>query len=333
MLENKNAQIKQYLPEQFGRIAVLMGGDSAEREVSLKSGQAALAALKRKGCDAFGLDLRFNSQSKEKSLCQQLLAKPFDTAFIALHGRGGEDGILQAVLETLSIQYTGCDVAASAIAMDKLKTKLLWKGCGLPTPAFEIVTVEQVLSSDEISIDSLLNYLADSLGFPVMVKPAHEGSSIGMSKADDKRSLLRALNVAIQYDSELLVEKWVVGREYTGAVLMEQALPLIRLETPRDFYDYQAKYISDDTIYHCPCGLSEELESDYQKLMLKAFERIGAKGWGRIDFMCDEKGQVWLIEINTVPGLTDHSLVPMAAKNNNMDFDELIYRILITAIL
>jgi len=314
--------------EALGRVAVLMGGDSAEREVSLKSGAAALSALQRKGVDAFGLDLRFNESN---TVCQQLNAEPFDTAFIALHGRGGEDGVIQGVLEALGIPYSGCHVAASALGMDKLRTKLIWAGAGLPTPAFELIETVEIINSEQQVIDSVLERIENSLGFPVMIKPAHEGSSIGMNKADDKTALLDGLTIAAKYDDEILVEKWIVGKEYTGGVLSGKALPLIRLETPREFYDFQAKYLTDDTIYHCPCGLDVEQETQYKKLVLNAFERIGAQGWGRVDFMCDEEGQPWLIEINTVPGLTDHSLVPMAAKNYGIDFDDLILQILNTA--
>lgn len=326
------------ITKSFGRVAVLMGGDSAERDVSLKSGAAALNALKRKGIDAFGLDLRFkysdgsiNNTDNVGSICQQLNSESFDVALVALHGRGGEDGVIQGVLEALGIPYSGCKVAASAIAMDKLRTKLLWSGAGLPTPAFELFKAVDILAADKQLLEQLLDNIEVSLGFPVIVKPAHEGSSIGMNKADDRKSLVAALNDAVQYDTEILVEKWIVGKEYTGAVLNGQALPLIRLETPREFYDFQAKYVTDDTLYHCPSGLDKHLEDQYQMLVLNAFERIGAQGWGRVDFMCDEQGQPWLIEINTVPGLTDHSLVPMAARNYGIEFDELIIQILNTA--
>ena len=332
MVKKGNKQFDSIQAEAMGRVAVLMGGDSAEREVSLKSGQAALEALKRKGVDAFGLDLRFKKNDEYGSVCQQLSSKKIDMAFIALHGRGGEDGIVQGVLEAQGISYSGCHVAASAIGMDKLRTKLIWSGRGLPTPPFELIKASQLLTEDKKIINALLAQVADLLGFPVMVKPAHEGSSIGMNKADDKESLLDALQTAAHYDNEILVEKWIVGKEYTGAVLDGEALPLIRLETPRDFYDFHAKYMSDDTIYHCPCGLDNELEKKYQTLILEAFDCIGAQGWGRVDFMCDEQGQAWLIEINTVPGLTDHSLVPMAARNSGIEFDELIFQILATAV-
>jgi D-alanine-D-alanine ligase len=313
----------------FGRVAVLMGGDSAEREVSLKSGEAALKALKNKGVDAFGLDLRL--LDKQNNVCEQLSENAFDTAFIALHGRGGEDGVVQGLLEAMNIPYTGCRVAASAIGMDKLRTKQLWSGSGLPTPTFRLIKAEQLMAVNEQETEALMTELSDSLGFPLMIKPAHEGSSIGMSKVDSTDELFSALTTAAKYDEEIVVETWVVGKEYTGGVLNGQALPLIRLETPRSFYDYQAKYLTDDTLYHCPCGLSQTMESQYQELIIKAFECVGASGWGRVDFMCDENDQPWLIEINTVPGLTDHSLVPMAAKQDGIGFDDLIYKILETA--
>jgi D-alanine-D-alanine ligase len=298
-----------------------MGGDSAERQVSLNSGQAALDALQRKGVDAFAIDIRFNTST---SICQQLNELKIDIAFIALHGRGGEDGIIQSILDSLHIPYTGCDVAASALSMDKLRSKLLWSGAGLPTPEYKLVKAD----SDFIQA---VQKIKQSLDFPVMVKPVHEGSSIGMSKAVDEKSLYDALQTASHYDQEILVEKWITGKEYTAAVLDGETMPLIRLETPREFYDYQAKYQSDDTVYHCPSGLDNKQEAEFQRLSLDAFNWIGASGWGRVDLMCDEQNKPWLIEINTVPGLTDHSLVPMAAKQQGMDFDELIYRILLTA--
>lgn len=327
-----NKESKFISPESLGRVAVLMGGDSAEREVSLRSGQAALEALLRKGVAAFALDLRFNHNDEYGTVCQQLSVEKIDFAFIALHGRGGEDGVLQAILESLNIAYSGCAMSASAIGMDKLKTKLLWAGSGLSTPPFQLIKATQLASDNKEEIEQILTNISAALGFPVMVKPAHEGSSIGMSKADNKESLLIALQTAAHYDNDLLVEQWITGKEYTGAVLADQALPLIRLETAHDFYDYQAKYVSDDTHYHCPCGLSETVERSYQALVLEAFDCIGARGWGRIDFICDEQGKAWLIEINTVPGLTDHSLVPMAARQRGIDFDELIYQILLTAL-
>ncbi len=335
MLKNDNHKSKS-LEHQFGRVAVMMGGDSAEREVSLKSGQAALQALKRKGIDAFALDVSFNHEThkqQEHTICQQISTNTFDTAFIALHGRGGEDGIVQGVLEAQGIPYSGCGVLASAIGMDKLRTKLLWAGNELPTPPFELVEVKPLSADKMEAIDEQkVDTIAQRLGFPVIVKPVHEGSSIGMNKADDKAALKEALTQAAQYDNEILVEKWIVGKEYTAAVLNGRVLPLIELEVAGDFYDYQAKYIRDDTVYHCPCGLNKEQQSSYQALALHAFDSLGARGWGRVDFMCDEQGQAWLIEINTVPGLTSHSLVPMAAKAAGINFDDLIVQILATAV-
>lgn len=342
MLKNNKDNSKS-LENSFGRVAVMMGGDSAEREVSLQSGQAALAALKRKGIDAFALDVRFKTGTNADdsqyglNICQQISSEKFDTAFIALHGRGGEDGIIQGILEALGIPYSGCGVLASAIGMDKLRTKLLWSGNDLSTPPFELVKFEKYSADKTGAIDKQqfaqkIDQIAQRLGFPVMVKPIHEGSSIGMNKADDKISLKDALTEAAQYDNEILVEKWIVGKEYTAAVLNGRVLPLIELETPGDFYDYKAKYINDDTLYHCPCDLNNEQQSSYQSLALHAFNNIGAQGWGRVDFMCDEQQQAWLIEINTVPGLTNHSLVPMAAKAAGIGFDDLIVQILATAV-
>ncbi|MCK5666207.1 MAG: D-alanine--D-alanine ligase [Thiotrichaceae bacterium] len=317
----KTIDIKKIIKD-CGRVAVMMGGDSAEREVSLNSGNAALEALLSQGIDAFAMDVSF--RSGKENICRQINNTQFDTAFIALHGRGGEDGIIQALLEAQKIPYTGSGILASAIGMDKLRTKLLWSGCDLPTPDFAWV------NSKEIST-SLIAKISEQLGFPVMVKPLHEGSSIGMNKANDRVSLQNALHTAAEYDEQILVEQWISGKEYTCAVLNGQALPLIELETPREFYDYQAKYINDDTIYHCPCGLSQVQEKKYQALVIDAFNCVAAHGWGRVDFMCDDKGQAWLIEINTVPGLTSHSLVPMAAKASAINFSELMLQILATA--
>jgi len=327
--------------EKVGRVAVMMGGDSAEREVSLNSGQAALEALLAEGIDAFAMDISFKSEEKKTvndkgSICQQINREKFDTAFIALHGRGGEDGVIQGALEAQGIPYTGCGVLASALGMDKLRTKLLWSGNGLPTPPFEWLNMKGFFTGrDELAkkkdLAEKIKEITEKIGFPVMVKPAHEGSSIGMSKAVDSVSLEKALTTAAKYDDEILVEKWITGKEYTAAILNGQVLPLIELETPRDFYDYQAKYINDDTLYHCPCGLEEQQQVHYQSLALKAFNSIGARGWGRVDFMCDESGQLWLIEINTVPGLTSHSLVPMAAGSAGISFNALIVQILATA--
>lgn len=297
----------------LGKVAVLMGGKAAEREVSLKSGQAVTIALQSQGIDATALDV--------KSLEDiQSVAQDYDRAFIALHGRWGEDGVVQAILEDLGVPYTGSGMAASAVAMDKLRTKWMWLGAGLPTPKF--IWVSDLLP---LEIDSF------SIPFPVIVKPSHEGSSIGMRKVINKAELVDAVAFAQQYDSEVLIEQWITGREYTVGVLNNRALPLIELKTTHDFYDFEAKYQSNDTQYICPCDLDSETQQNIQALVLKAFNVIGAKGWGRVDLMLDECNQPWLIELNSVPGMTDHSLVPMAAKAAGLSFEKLVLEILQTA--
>ena len=297
----------------LGKVAVLMGGKAAEREVSLKSGQAVTIALQSQGVDATALDV--------KSLEDiQSVAQDYDRAFIALHGRWGEDGVVQAILEDLGVPYTGSGMTASAVAMDKLRTKWMWLGAGLPTPKF--IWVSDLLP---LEIDSF------SIPFPVIVKPSHEGSSIGMRKVINKAELVDAVAFAQQYDSEVLIEQWITGREYTVGVLNNQALPLIELKTTHDFYDFEAKYQSNDTQYICPCDLDSETQQNIQSLVLKAFNVIGAKGWGRVDLMLDECNQPWLIELNSVPGMTDHSLVPMAAKAAGLSFEKLVLEILQTA--
>ena len=293
----------------LGRVAVLMGGWSAEREVSLDSGAAVLAGLRDKGVDAHGIDVG-------RDICQVLAEGGYDRAFIIMHGRGGEDGVIQGILETLEIPYTGSGVLGSALGMDKVRCKRLWSGMGLPTP-------EYLLIRDEDSLD-----MAGTLGFPLVVKPVHEGSSIGISKAMDAGSLRRSWVMARQFDDEVLAERWIEGGEYTVGILCEEALPVIRLETPREFYDYEAKYKVDSTSYHIPCGLSADAEAGMQEIALRAFRAVGARGWGRVDFMVDGEGQPWLMEVNTVPGMTSHSLMPMAARAAGMDFPELVWRIL-----
>lgn len=300
--------------QEFGKVAVLMGGKAAEREVSLKSGQAVTLALQAQGIDAYAEDV---SELAEL----QRIAKEYDRAFIALHGRWGEDGVVQAVLDDLGLPYTGSGMQASAIAMDKLRTKWMWMGAGLPTPGF--IWVSEFMPLDLESFD---------LPFPVIVKPCHEGSSIGMRKVYDKTQLAEAVSYAQQFDSEVLIEQWVSGREFTGAVLENQALPLIELKTTHDFYDFDAKYKANDTQYICPCQLEDGLEQEIQELVLQAFNVIGAQGWGRIDVMLDEANQPWLIELNTVPGMTDHSLVPMAAKVYGLPFQELVKTLLSTTL-
>ena len=294
----------------YGRVAVLYGGTSAEREVSLNSGAAVLAALLRGGVEAVGIDVSGNALA-------QLDAVGCDRAFIALHGRGGEDGTLQGALETIGLPYTGCGVLASALGMDKLRCKRLWQGIGLPTPDYAVVR-------KEADWDSII----DRLGLPLFVKPAREGSSVGTTRVDDASALADAWAAAAQYDDEVLIECCIDGPEYTVAILDGEALPAIRIETGATFYDYEAKYLSDATRYHCPCGLSAEEEEELRALCLVAFAAVDGAGWGRVDVMRDVNGRFWLLEVNTVPGMTDHSLVPMAAKAAGIEFDQLVLRIL-----
>ncbi len=299
----------------FGRVAVLMGGAAAEREVSLKSGQAVLQALLNKGVDAKGFDVGCH-------LVEPLLepGHGFDRVFNIIHGRGGEDGVLQGALDALGIPYTGSGVLASALSMDKLRTKLCWLGAGLPTPRWM-----RLRSEEDLAV------CASTLGFPVIIKPAQEGSSIGMSRADDPASLKEAWETASGYNCDVFAESWVVGQEYTAAVLGGEPLPLIRLETPHTFYDFDAKYRAETTRYHCPCGLAAAEEAKLQRLAADACEIVGVSGWARVDLIVDGNGQPWLIEVNTVPGMTDHSLLPMAARQAGMEFDELVWRILETS--
>jgi len=294
----------------FGKVAVLLGGKSAEREVSLKSGGMVLNALRSRGVDALPFD------PAERGL-DALIGERFERAFIALHGRFGEDGTVQGVLEWLGIPYTGSGVLASALAMDKLRAKLLWHAEGLPTPPYAVLTK-----------DSDLRTVARKLGVPLMVKPASEGSSIGMSKVRSAARLDEAYALAVNYDRVVIAEKFIDGTELTAGILGDQVLPLIKIETPRDFYDYEAKYIADDTRYIVPCGLSAARERDMQALCLKAFRALGCRGWGRVDLMLNRQGRPFLLEVNTVPGMTDHSLVPKAARAVGMSYEDLCLRIL-----
>ena len=295
---------------QFGKVAVLMGGKSAEREVSLKSGGMVLKALRSRGVDAHAFD------PSERGL-DALVKEKFARAFIALHGRFGEDGTLQGVLEWLRIPYTGSGVLASALAMDKLRTKRIWEAEGLPTPPYAI-----------LERDSDLAAVAKKLGLPLMVKPASEGSSIGMSKVRSAAALEEAYALAANYDRVVIAEKFIDGIELTVGILGEEALPIIKLETPREFYDYEAKYIADDTRYIIPCGLPERKERELQKLCLDAFRTLGCQGWGRVDLMLNRQGRAHLLEVNTAPGMTDHSLVPMAARAVGLSYEDLCVRIL-----
>lgn len=298
---------------KFGKVAVLMGGRSAEREISLKSGAMVLGALKKSGIDAHAFDPR------DLGL-EQLLAQHFDRVFIALHGRFGEDGTVQGALEYLGIPYTGSGVMASALAMDKWRTKLLWQAAGIPTPPYEL-----------LSQDSDFAGVGERLGLPLMVKPAREGSSIGMSKVTSIEKIAAAFELAAQYDQTIIAERFIPGVELTAAVLDDEPLPLIRLETPRVFYDYQAKYFADDTRYICPCGLPPSQERAVQDQALAAFRLLGCSGWGRVDLMLDADGSPYFLEVNTIPGMTDHSLVPMAARARGISFEDLVIRILESA--
>jgi D-alanine-D-alanine ligase len=296
------------LANQFGKVAVLLGGTSAEREVSLKSGAAVLAALKRQNIDAHAFD------PAEKDLSD--LAH-FDRVFNTLHGRGGEDGTMQGALELMDVPYTGSGVMASSLGMDKWRTKLLWKALNIPTPDFEMVTAD----SDFAAIEQ-------KLGLPLFVKPANEGSSIGISKVKTLGGLRPAWILAAKADPLVIAEKFIGGGEYTVGILGETALPIIRIVPKNEFYDYDAKYLRDDTEYLCPCGLSAEKEAQIQAEALVAFKAIGCSGWGRVDFLMDADGNHFFLELNTNPGMTDHSLVPMAAKAAGISFDKLVMKIL-----
>ena len=293
---------------RFGKVAVLLGGRSGEREVSLKSGAAVLAAMQRSGVDAYGFD------PAEQPL--QALAQ-FDRVFIALHGRYGEDGTVQGALELMGIPYTGSGVMASALGMDKCRTKLLWRAVGVATPDFELVQAD----SDFAAIEA-------RLGLPLFVKPANEGSSIGISKVKTSGGLRPAYALAAEADPLVIAERYMGGGEYTVGILGDTALPAIRIVPANEFYDYEAKYLRDDTQYLCPCGLPAEQEAQIRAEALQAFRAVGGRGWGRVDFLMDETGCHYFLEVNTSPGMTDHSLVPMAAKAAGIGFDELVLKIL-----
>jgi D-alanine-D-alanine ligase len=300
-------------PKDFGRVAVLFGGTSSEREISLKSGNACLAALLKRGVDAHGFD------PKEKPLTE-LLTRKFDRVFIALHGPGGEDGTLQGALEFLGLPYTGSGVMGSAIGMDKLRTKRLALAVGVPTTDYMVLR----------SPADLENCL-ERLGLPLIVKPATQGSSVGMTKVETAEQLLPAYQAAAMLEPSVFAEPWITGGEYTVAVLQGRALPSIRIETPATFYDYQAKYFRNDTKYFCPSGLSAEAEKHMANLAIATFNAVGAEGWGRVDFMMDKAGKPYLLELNLVPGMTDHSLVPMAARALDINFEQLVWQVLETS--
>jgi len=292
----------------LGRVAVVYGGWSAERSVSLKSGAAVLAGLQRAGVDAIGIDAG-------RDILSRLAEGGCDRVFLVLHGPGGEDGQIQGGLEILGLPYTGSGVLGSALAMDKLRTKRFWAGAGFPTPHWRVLD-----EPDDAAA------APDKLGLPLMIKPACEGSSIGMTKLTERDGAVAAWQEASQY-GPVIAERYVDGPEVTVALLGTIALPVIRLETPRDFYDFTAKYESDSTQYHLPSGLSAVEEDRCQSLARSTFEALGGAGWGRIDMVLDAVGEPWLIEANTAPGMTDHSLVPMAAAHCGIGFDELVVRI------
>jgi len=303
----------QPTPASAGKVAVLMGGSSAERNISLQSGAAVLDSLKRNNIDAYGVDM-------DRNVARILMEDNFQRAFIMLHGRGGEDGTVQGLLEIMQIPYTGSGVMASALAMDKLRTKQIWQAAGLPTPVYTALDTERDCEQ-----------ALQSIGLPMIIKPVLEGSSIGMSKVEQADELVHAWQKASQCGGSVIAEEWVTGKEYTAAILDNQALPMIHLKTPHKFYDYDAKYEARDTQYICPCNIAEKDELILAELVMRAFKAVGASGWGRVDFIVDNEGQPWLIEVNTVPGMTGHSLVPMAAKQAGIDFDELVLKILETS--
>ncbi len=292
----------------FGKVAVLFGGTSAERAVSLNSGSRVLAALQGQGIDAHAFDPA--SQTLDD-------LKGYDRAFIALHGRHGEDGTIQGALEVMHIPYTGSGVLASALAMDKFRTKLMWQAAGLPIPEYALLTAD----SDFAEIE-------EQLGLPLFVKPAREGSSIGVTKVKARGELKAAYAEAARHDPLVIAEKGVMGGEYTVGIIGDQAMPIIKIEPATEWYDYEAKYNRDDTRYLCPCGLPEAKEMEIRQGALEAFRILGGRGWGRVDFLMDEDGKHYFLEVNTAPGMTDHSLVPMAARVNGMDYPALVRRVL-----
>lgn len=296
-------------PKGFGHVALLLGGTAAEREISLNSGMAVEQALVANGIQYTAVDVG------SKDWIETLINGGFNRAFNIVHGRGGEDGQLQGLLELIGMPYTGSGVQASALSMDKIMTKRVWQTMDLPTPEYAIFRAGE-------------SSKADFNAFPAMVKPANEGSSIGMRKVNNANELEEAIADAAQYDRDILVERFIEGREFTAAILQDECLPLIELRTPNEFYDFKAKYQSTTTDYVCPCGLPEAEEKALQTIMQRAFVGVGATGWGRVDFMLDADGQPWLLEVNTVPGMTDHSLVPMAAKQAGVDFNGVVWRLL-----
>jgi D-alanine-D-alanine ligase len=298
------------MTRDFGKVAVLLGGKSSEREISLMSGNAVLAALRSRGIDTYAFD------PAERPLAD-LQRERFARVFIALHGRFGEDGTVQGALELMGIPYTGSGVMASALSFDKWRAKLVWQACGVPTPDYAL-----------LDAGSDWGKVAQSLGLPLIVKPAHEGSSIGLTKVQSVSDLPAAYALAARYDRLVLAEEFVAGQELTAAVLGETVLPLVRIEAPEGNYDYQNKYFTDHTKYHCPAGIRNDKEDEIRAVALKAFKVLGCRGWGRADMMLRANGHFSFLEMNTSPGMTGHSLVPMAARQAGIDFPELVTRIL-----
>ena len=301
--------MSEFKPESFGKVGVVFGGTSAEREISLMSGNAVLAALRSKGVDAHAFDPAENDLSRIK-------AEGFDRVFLILHGRGGEDGTIQGMLELLGIPYTGSGVMASALGMDKWRTKLIWQAAGVPVAPFALL-------DDSTDLDEVVR----ALGLPLFVKPANEGSSIGISKVKRAEDLPSAYREAARYDKLVLAERFIPGREIQFPILGDTVLPSIHIQPATEFYDYQAKYFRDDTVYHCP-GLPPEQETALTDQVLHAFKVLGCAGWGRMDLILTDDGQPYFLEVNTAPGMTSHSLVPMAARTAGIDFPELCARIL-----
>lgn len=299
--------------QDFGHVAVLMGGVSSERDVSLESGQAVYESLVRQGIQATCIDTAH-------PFVDRLTSGEFDRAFIALHGGDGECGTIQGFLQTIQMPFTGCDMAASALAMDKSKTKIICNAQGVPTPRYQCVdTLQSCMDA------------AEDIGYPVCIKPVYEGSTIGVTKVDKSQDIEQAFELASQYGA-VMVEKWIVGHDMTVSILNDEVLPAIMIQPKSGMYDYQAKYLSDETKYLCPAPITPEQTQLLEQYALKAYQAIGGFGWGRIDFMKDRKGLFWLLEVNTVPGMTSHSLVPTSAKAKGMSFDELVMVILASSI-
>jgi D-alanine-D-alanine ligase len=316
LLTLKSAERRAGTPTEFGKVAVLLGGDSTEREISLLSGNAVLAALKRRGVNAHAFD-------PQTTPVQNLVSEGFDRAWIALHGPGGEDGTMQGALEWLGIPYTGSGVLASALTMDKLKTKRVVVGAGYVAPEYVV-----------LSSPADLPLALEHIGLPMMVKPASQGSSVGITKVKTAAELPMAFTEASAIDPIVFAETFITGDEFTVGVLQDRGLPSIRIQPATEFYDYQAKYFRNDTQYHCPSGLDVKAEAELQAAALAAFRVTDCLGWGRVDFMRDRaSGKFYFVEINTTPGMTDHSLVPMAARQSGIDFEELVWRVLETSFL